>query len=250
MNTFFPKTVSGLKLEKEFAEPFNAWKKTPNPTTTSAILTKLNPAIDKGLHAHAGGVKDPIMRSHARWLTLTALKTYDPVQSALTTHVVNHLQGLKRIRGRRGHVLKTPERVMLDRARLDEAENVFEDTHGREPSLTELADETGLSMKRISHVRKFRTPLSQGFLESQSEGGANAFPAVREQKSDTWLEVVYGDLNNINKKILEWTLGLHGNPILSNQKIAAKLRLSPGAISQRKQSIQNLLDQEQTLSPF
>jgi DNA-binding NarL/FixJ family response regulator len=49
---------------------------------------------------------------------------------------------------------------------------------------------------------------------------------------------------------MEHTLGLHGKKVLSNQEIARKLRLTPGAVSQRKATIQQLLNQEQELSPF
>jgi len=53
-----------------------------------------------------------------------------------------------------------------------------------------------------------------------------------------------------NQKIMEWTFGLYGSPQLSNQAIAQRLKLSPGAISQRKANIQRILDQEQDLSVF
>ena len=49
---------------------------------------------------------------------------------------------------------------------------------------------------------------------------------------------------------MEWSLGLHGREKLSNKEIANKLLRSPGAISQRKAKIQQLLRQEETLSPF
>jgi DNA-directed RNA polymerase specialized sigma subunit len=56
------------------------------------------------------------------------------------------------------------------------------------------------------------------------------------------VEAVYGDLDGMGQQIMEWTLGLHGSPMLSNQEIAQKLKLSASAVSQRKAVIQKRLD--------
>lgn len=45
-------------------------------------------------------------------------------------------------------------------------------------------------------------------------------------------------------------MGLHGKPILQNQAIAAKLGISPGAVSQRKARIQAKLDMREELGVF
>jgi IS30 family transposase len=49
---------------------------------------------------------------------------------------------------------------------------------------------------------------------------------------------------------MELSLGMRGQSKASNQEIARKLNRSPGAITQRKIKIQQLLNQEQDLSPF
>ncbi len=78
-----------------------------------------------------------------------------------------------------------------------------------------------------------------------SPGGAN-----NEKAHNAWLEIVYDDLDSIDKKIMEFTLGLHGRPQLGNAEIAARLKRTPGAISQRKAKIQQKIRQEEFLSPF
>ena len=240
-------------IEPEFKTSFEAWQLDPNKANSSAMLKHLKPAISRGITAHAGKNPSPTIHSHARKLTLGALKTYESGRSALSTHVINHLQGLKRIQRHQTQVFKTPERVMLDRARLDEAETSLEDRLGYEPSLMQLADFTGLSTKRIGYVRRFQSPMAQGQFTTgvgasgETEGSS---PAVENPESMAWIEVVYGDQTPLNQKIMEWTIGLRGKPLLSNQEIAKRLRLTPGAISQRKSHIQELLNQENELSPF
>jgi len=246
------KTIN-LKLEDEYVEPFNAYQTDPSPLNATSLLTSLNPAINRGIRAHVGKNVSPTTRSHARKLTLAAVRTYDPSRSGLRTHVINHLQGLRRIQRHQTQILKTPERVSLDKAYLDQEENRLMDQSGSEPTLQELADATGLSLKRIHYVRSYRPAVPYSMLDAQTGPGGETMgyaPAVQQPDSGAWIEVVYGDLNPVNQKIMEWTLGMHNRPVLSNQQIAAKLNLSAGAISQRKASIQEQINQDTDLSPF
>lgn len=242
-------------LESKFAEPYNAFVADPSRTNKSVLLTALKPTISRGIRANIGmGATGATTESHARRLALQALRTYDPARSGLGTHVTNHLQGLRRIQRHQTHILSTPERVSLDQQRLVQAANELEDRLGEEPTSQQLADYTGVSPTRIEYVRKFKSPLATGMLSTitgPSGEGTGFSPAVQQQRaSQAWLQAVYGDLNQLNKKIMEWSLGLYGQEQLSNQAIAAKLGLTPGAITQRKAAIQQMLDKERELSPF
>ncbi len=179
----FSTQLPKLKLEPEFAEPFQMWKDDPSPQNNGMMLKALQPAIDRGISAHVGKNIGVTTKSHARRITLQALRTYNPDKAALRTHVINHLQGLKRIQRRQSHVLRTPERVMLDRGRLEDASVDLEDRDGREPTTQELADYTGLSTKRIEYVRRFVSPVSQSAFSARVGTGGELegySPAVRQ----------------------------------------------------------------------
>lgn len=241
-----------LKIEPEFAEPYRLWMNDPTPQTSGSMLKALQPAMDRGIRAHVGKNIGVTTRSHARRITLQALRTYDPNRAALQTHVINHLQGLKRVQRQQSHVLKTPERVMLDRGRLEDATVTLEDRIGREPSTLELADFTGLSTKRIEYIRLFRSPVSQSAFSARAGAGGEVSgysPAV-QQESDAWVRAVHMDLNPINQQILEWTLGLYGSSAMSNNAIAKRLKMTPGAVTQRKALIQKQLNRQEEISPF
>ena len=239
------------RLEQKYSNDYSVWKASPNPKNASRLLKAVQPEIDRGISAHVGR-SDPILNSKARKITLQALKTYDPQKARLSTHIVNQLQGLKRIARRQTQVIPIPERVSIDQSHVEQARNALADELGREPSSTELADKTGLSQRRLTYIRRFKYPLAEGTLtyrmSQEDEGGF--MPAVDAGDGDSWLEFVYSDLDGTNKKIMEWTLGMHGSKQLSNLAIAKNLRLSPGAISQRKAAIQELINQQQELSPF
>ncbi len=240
-------------LEPDLAQDFNTWKAKPTPATTGMMIKRLNPTIDRAVAAHVGQ-GGPLLKSQARRLAIQALNSYDPAKAGLKTHLMNQLQGLRRVARQQNQVIRVPERVSLDQGRLVEAENMLKDQFGRDPTADELADYTGLSMRRIKHVRSFKPTMAEGTLEGyaeqQDEPGGGFMPAVASTGPDPWLEMVYYDLDPINKKIMEWTLGLHGQKPLSNQRIAQKLGVSPGAISLRKATIQNILDRKQDLGVF
>ena len=234
-------------LEPEHAEAFNAWKANPSQEANRQILDTLSPMIDTGIRAHVGE-PNPLLTSQARRLTLDALQTYDPNRSRLRTHVVNNLQGLKRINRKLQQGVTIPERVSQDAYRLTAGTQELQDRLGREPTDAELSDHLAFPVSRIAHVRKFRPAVAEGTMAAVLPSGTAAVQPGQMQQ--TWTELVYDDLPTIDKTILEHTLGLHGRPMLSNQQLAVKLGHSPGSISQHKQRIQSLLDQEEALSPF
>ena len=237
-------------LEPEFQTPYTNYSKDPNPHNASKLLGSLNPVIQSGVKSHVGKA-NPLSNSHARRLALQAVKTYDPTKAKLSTHVHNHLQGLRRITRQGTSAIRVPERIVLDHSAMMRANAELEEELGREPTAIELADYSRLSTKRIAQLRRFQPGVSQGTLSVVGEAGQGGWdPAVQQPESTAWLRLVHSDQDPINQKIMEWTFGLYGSPSFTNEQIARKLNLSPGAISQRKAKLQQILDQEQELSTF
>ena len=226
------------RLEPKFQQPFKTWEADPTPGNASLLLTAVKPAINRGIRAHVGTKISPATRSHARRLTLGAIRSYDPRQAQLSTHIINSLQGLKRVVRQQSHVMTVPERVELDRRRVATARTELEDRLGREPSPLQMADYTGLSLRRLEHIQQFRPPAAESRFTTATEETEGFMPAVKQGPSDAWLELLWEDLTPVDQNILDWTLGLHGQQPKSNQEIARRLRLSPGAVSQRKARIQ------------
>jgi len=239
-------------LEPEFQEPYQAWLAQPGPETSRAMLTALEPVIQRGIRTYAGA-SNPLLASQARLLTLRGLKSYDPKKAKLGTHLYNQYQGLRRIQRQQQQTVQAPERVIFDQQKLRFHEQALTDELGREPTDLELADRTGFSLKRMQRVRKYQPGVSEGMLENIDPNLLGALsPAVAhsQRSRQMWIDMVYQDLPDLDKKVMELSLGLHGRRPMSNQEIAAKLKRSPGAISQRKARIQQMLDQEPDLGAF
>jgi len=235
------------RLEPDYVTPFRAWQAADNPTTSGMLLKAINPVIDQGVSVYGGKNANPMMRSRARKIALDAARKYDPTQASLKTHLMNHLQGLRRYGAQQVQVLNVPEQVALDQGHLVEAATELRDRLGRDPNDDELADHTGVSRKRIAYVRKYKP----GFAESQIAAmGTNtgeddaADPAV--QRADPVLAQIrflYDDFDPVDKVIVEYGYGLDGAPKLGISDIAGRLGITPGAVSQRAARIQRRLDQ-------
>jgi hypothetical protein len=238
------------RLEPKFAPAFHAWAADPGPARSDAFLKAVDPVLKEGLNVYGGRGDDPLMRGHARRIALDAARKYDPARASLKTHLMAHLQGLRRYAARQDQVIQVPEAVALDRHHLTEAETELRDRLGRDPSDAELADRTGLSLRRIAHTRGYRPGVAEGRLANVSaadeEGGAGGGfePAVAgPDRSLLRARFLYHDLDPHDQVILEYGLGLNGAPRLPAAQIARRLRLTPGAVSQRAARIQQQLDE-------
>jgi DNA-directed RNA polymerase specialized sigma subunit len=238
------------RLEPKFAPAFHAWSANPNPTSSDAFLKAVDPVIQEGLNVYGGRSANPMMRSRARRIALQAAGRYDPSKASLKTHLMAHLQGLRRYGAQQNQVIHVPEAVALDQHHLNEAEAELSDRLGRDPSDLELADHTGLSRRRIAHIRGYRSPVSEGRLallaDEDEEGGAGGGfePAVEgPDRTKLRAEFLYHDLDPHDQVILEYGMGLNGATKLPASQIARRLKLSPGAVSQRAARIQQMLDE-------
>jgi len=242
-------SMYGSMLEPEFDEPFKAWKANQTPEGNAAILQSLQPVIEKGVKTHVGET-NPILVSRARQLTLQGLRSYDPSRSRLQTHLYNQYQGLKRINRQLTQPVHIPERVQFDNYQLQQYTQELADKLGRDPTDTELANHSGFSRRRIGHIRKAQTGIPEGQMETLTPGFVPGVQTGNDNASQMWQEMVYDELDPLDQRILEHTLGMHDAAKISNKALAKKLGRSPGAISQRKARIQAMLDRESELSPF
>lgn len=233
-----------------FAQAYESWKTQRTPETTASLLGAVQPDIDKAVRAFGG--TNANSRSKAKILTIRALETYDPKQGKFKNHLFNHLTQLRRYEGQQNQPVKIPEKVALDRAFMDRATQELRDTLGREPNDADVSRHTGLSSRRLTHIRKFQPAVVEGqFSRVTEEGGLGGDIGVSDSGGrNLWASIVYDELGDDDKTIMEHTLGMHGKPVLENQALAKLLQRSPGLVSQRKKVIQEKLDQEADLSPF
>ena len=218
-----------------------AWNKKPSEELTSVVLHKLKPTMSSAITSYAPGhSKDLAVK--AATLTLQALKTYDPARGAdPTTHVFNNLKRLNRYANRRQNIIPISERAAMEYRTISTAKDDFIDTYDREPSDLELADLTGFSVKKIRKVLDGNRVISETAQINPETHNANVFES--DITDDDYLDYVYRSVGPIDQKIIEWSSGMSGKPVLSNLEIAKKLHITPAAVSQRKSKLASMLSE-------
>lgn len=238
-------------LEEEYRPAFESWQLDKTPESNAKFLKAIDPIVQKGITMYGQG--SPLAASKAKLIALKAAEKYDPKRSRLQSHMLNNMQELQRIQRKQHEIIRAPERVLLESQKLRNYSQELEDNLGREPTDAELSDYLGVSIDRLAKIRQFKPGISSSQSETETETGDVLSPESRlpgPSDSSHWVEIVYGSLSPLDQRIMELGLGLHGHKKLSNIEIAKKLNRSPGAITQRKIKIQQLLDQEHDLSPF
>lgn len=230
----------------EFDQVFTEWTKNKTPATNTRLLNTVQPVVDTALSSYAEAAS-PALKSRARLLALQAMESYDPAKGNVRTHLLTNLQRLRRLNAQHQNIIKVPEQVGLDFQKIDTAQEDLRDQLSRDPSDEELADYTGLSVRRIRKVRSFNKPVATGMTDQETTddvGGdvASSVPGRENDKTNAWLDFVYDDLTPTDKLIMDMTLGRHGRRRVSTQEIAKKLNISPGAVSQRAAKIQAMID--------
>lgn len=206
---------------------------------TAELLRRMQPTIKSAMTSYAPGM-DNQLGVKAAHLTLDALRGFDPTKGAEpTTYVFHNLKRLSRYSAKASNIIPQPEGFALEQKKVKEAIERFTDDHRREPSMSELADYTGLSVKRLTKLLSANQVINESSTLTDDSGKDTM--SQSGLTDNDYFEYVYASVDPINQKIMEWTSGLHGVKPLSNNEIAQKLRISPAAVSQRKAKIQQLL---------
>jgi len=240
------------KLEPEYKDTYTAWTTTPNKKTTGALLRAVDPVISNALRSYGGGKPSPMLRSKAKQLAVQSFASYDPTRGSLRGHMLSRLQRLRRIAGSERQIIRVPEQVSLDQMRTSNASVELHDKLGRPPSDQELADHTGLSVRRLGYIRQGQRPLAEGTVSQRIAESAGFDPAIKPMQTtnDAYTEFVYDELDPTNQYIMERTLGLHGHPRQSAVQLAKELKMTSSAISHRMKYIQQQFDELEDLGGF
>jgi len=230
-------------------DAYQIWKNDPTPDNMGNFLDAAEPVIQSSLKSYAAG--NDTLKGTARLLASQAVKKYDPKKGTkLSTYMMTQLQPLTRHSRQYSQVSYVPERVSMDLYSVNQAHQKYFDQYGREASESELADMTGLSPRRIARVRRYgKGDLAESSMTENDEGESSVmYPGVSKvDPEQVWMEYVHHDLAPVDQKILEWRTGYNGKQIISNNEIARRLNLSPGAISQRAARIANKLAEGQVI---
>lgn len=224
---------------------YEVWNEDQSPENFRNLYNTLRPTVQYALAAN-NAVGDPLIETKAKILTAKAIKSFDPSYgSSLPTYLSNQLQKLTRYTRDVRSPIKIPERQLYAAAELARTEEEWKDKYGKDPTVSDLADAMGVSIKKIEDIRKqFIKQVSEGkyFAGATSEDDVSSND--EQDKTETEytkeaLNYIYNDLGYRDKKILEYTTGFGGSDILTPAEISKKLGISQSQISRINAKLAN-----------
>ena len=231
---------SYTKRKTEVPPEFTAWQQNPDDQTLSALFKVTEPTMSAALRSFGGS--NEALKTRARILSVDAFKNYDPTKgAALNTHLYNHLKGLNRYRAERDTAIHIPENIRLNAESVRKFQEEYKEKQGSDPSDIEIADGLGISVRGVTKTRG-----TGEFVESAIETEKGDLPGQRRDSQQVWMDYVYHDLDEKNRKILEWTTGYNGAKLLPKKDIAKRLGISAAAVSLRINKIMGMLQEGAT----
>jgi DNA-directed RNA polymerase specialized sigma subunit len=228
---------NNTKVEKFFAEAtipgsIPSWERIQqgDSNATGVFLQEISPTIAKAVNAYANG--DKLYNTQARIMAIEAAKTYDPNKGAsIETYVYGQLRPLQRLAAQRGNLTRVPENVAQQRSVVMRAIRELTADLGEDPTTEQIADRVGMSRKRVDALLNYR-PVVPDSVAVNPEGDAIHAESV-DKTLELYDEVIYNELDNIDKKIYEWSTGYGKGERLSGKEIASRLNITPAAVSKR-----------------
>ena len=233
------------RLEPQYTLPYHAWREKKDDTSRENLLQAVTPFIERNIQGIRGA--DPnYLRLQGKILAMKAMDHYDPEQSSMETYLTHQLMPLRRKARQQMNVLGIPDRLLMASQQLESAETELQDELGRLPTTTELSDKLHISAKQIERIRRMTHARNTGsFLTPDDEGEVGGSQEVtRNLPAEYRHQYVLSALRNDPKSALiyEHDHGLHGRQRLPVTELAGRLGVSPGAVSQRRNRIAEIVN--------
>lgn len=231
------------RSQDTYTQAYNKWVIHQTPENMAELVSAFMPTINSEIQQYAGSKE--LMRTRAKSFVVGAIRSYDPMgPTNLNTWVVTNLKQLSRY-GKRLRPIRASEVSIRNAAELNKVTKDLEDRLGRKPTDDELQDETGWSKKELARIRAAATAAVSSDVVSSSDAEAGPEePGVTQLNNVPFnRDAVYLSLNDRDREIFDYRLGLHGKQQLSGKDIANKLGVTPAYISQRSSAIGSMISE-------
>lgn len=213
--------------QQQDLELWEQWRRNNKPQDLSALLTQLNPVIQKEVGKWGSTVPRAGLEARANLLAVDALNNYDPKRgAAVATHVTSRIRKLSRHVYPYQNVARLPENKQLNYNTFQIANNRLLDTLGREPTIDELADELGWTKKKV-------TDFQHSFARKEIVESVGAYFDDGQSQEPT-VDFYYHGLAPTDRKLFEDITGYNNQSSMSNKGIMDKYKLTQGQVSYRK----------------
>lgn len=214
----------------EELELWKSWKRTGDKQYMNQLLTSMDPFLQSQVNKfNSVPIPRSALESQAKLLALKALQTYDPGRGTqINTHLGHELKHLNRYVIEYQNVGRIPENRGIAISKFQNIKSNLTEDLGREPTVIELADALQWSP---AEVERMQSELRSDILITQGKEEAFFDTTFNPTDQDRdVVEFVYYQSAPDEKKVLEYTFGMGGNPRLSTADIATRLGKTPAEI--------------------
>lgn len=136
-------------------EYFERWKQTGSKEDLGKLVGQFQPLMYKQVKRLSGSVPQSALSAEAKKQTIIALETYDPTKgAALSTHVYNRLNKLKRLNYKYQNAVRLPENQQLSYTEFNNSVERLKESLNRDPTDIELASDLGWAKKEVKRMRE------------------------------------------------------------------------------------------------
>ena len=209
------------------------WQKNRNPETFAHLIIRYQPVLNSVVNKYRTvGLAPATLRAQATTQLIKAFDSYDPSRGTQpTTHIWNNLQKVQRMASESlmsGHI---PENRNLKKSTFAIVRDNLNEQLGREPSVSELADELNWSQKEVGRMNnEMQGEITASNAEFDFYGNAN----TAGNRDKDLADYMYHELSGPQKVIFEHTFGYGGKAILNNKEIANKLNMNEMSVHRAK----------------
>jgi len=213
--------------QQQDLELWREWRKTNDAQILKKLLDRLQPLIYREVVKWGSTVPPAALESKGRLLTVEALQSYNPNRgAAIGTHITARLRKLSRHVYPHQNVARLPENKQLMFNTVSVAQNNLYDSLGRDPTVTELADELKWTSRKVVD---FQNSFARRELV-ESEGDFRDI----DKEDNTLTDFYYHGLAPEDQDVFGDITGYGGVKPKTNTQMRKKYQLTQGQLSYKK----------------
>lgn len=218
-------------------ELWKKWKRSQSPEDLQALITQMRPVIMREALKWSNGMSVSLLEAEGKRLAVEAFQSYDPnAGTALSTYVASRLPKLSRLVYSNMATARLSETQALLFHAHSRAKNELTDTHGREPTQTEMADHLGWSMKKLTSFQ--RQVGRKEFIESEDHPDSS-------MADDHLSDFIFHDLTPQQQLIFSHKTGYRGAEKLPGAALCKRLGITQGQLSYQLGQIVKVVEKAQ-----
>lgn len=224
---------------------WHAFKTNPGKETFNPLYNQMKPFIDRAIYKHKlnSGIPGTAFDIQAADQFLKTVNTFDPNKGSwLRDKVAIDSQKASRLNYQYQNLGRIPENRATQVGNLRRAQDHLRNFLGREPTVTELADEMGIPKSDVVLLLK---ELRADLTEGQTKGLEAHYMNFEDPEEQKMMQIIYYELSPLDQNVFDFLTGSHGRPRLMKgnkpdyDKIAKECRVTTKDVYLSRDRIQN-----------